>query len=95
MKLYGVLNNEKNGREARKGSDKKLLLNLTLRGKPAYNVLMTPEAIMVRDEQNGKILLDVKHGKGKTKNGYKCPDCGSDIDDEYQCCSNKNCDYFK
>jgi hypothetical protein len=24
----------------------------------------------------------------------KCPDCGSNIDPEYNCCYNRKCDYF-
>lgn len=23
-----------------------------------------------------------------------CPECGDKMDEEYACCSNKNCDYF-
>lgn len=67
MILYAVLDNEKKGREARKGSDEALTLVMTVRGKPAYKLLLTPDRLQVREEQTQAMLLDVRHGQGKTK----------------------------
>ena len=70
MKLYGVLDNEKRGREARKGSDEGLTLALSMKGRPLYRLLMTPMGLQVRDEQTGKFLLDVRHDdKSETQIG--------------------------
>ncbi len=51
MRIYGILDNGKNGREARKGSDEILTVKFSLKGKPAYHIEFSGEVLTVQDAQ--------------------------------------------
>lgn len=60
MRIYGILDNDKNGREARKGSDEKLTVKFTCKGIPAFTVEYTGDTLIVQDRQTGAIVFETK-----------------------------------
>lgn len=59
MRLYGILENDANGREARKGSDSVLTVKFTKKGLPTYVIEYTGETLTVQDRQTGAIVYEV------------------------------------
>lgn len=74
MRIYGILDNGKNGREARKGSDSVLTLKLTEKGIPAFHIEFTGDKLTVQNAQSGAIVYEFNKSKTR-KEGDKEKDC--------------------
>lgn len=58
MRLFAKMRSERRSREAHKGGNERINIELSQKGIREYELVYTPESLEVKNGQSGRVILD-------------------------------------